>query len=265
MRTVALIVAVALGIAAALGVHSYIRGRQAEFQQRTRPVAVAVASRAIAEGEELTPEMVSFKEMPADSLTADMIGRGEIDRYFGRTVQRAVGEGLHLRVSHFISREPRAASSHLGRGRRAVAISVDATSGVAGLVRPGDHVDILATTSGGRGQGGASPATWSVLSDVSVLAVDDRMGEVGYAPSRYGDYRRGYSTLTLAVTPVEAALLTYLKDHAKLTFLLRPREELGQTEAVPAVNAANVQQLAQQANRLRQREIQELEPAGGPR
>jgi len=261
MRTAALIVAIALGIAAAVGVRSYIKSKETQFEREVRPVLVAVARRTIEAGEELERDAVSLQEIPANMLTSDLIGEHELGRYLGRKVTREVGRDTQLRVSHFISRDPRVASERLVQGRRAITIAVDSTTGVAGLVRPGDHVDILASTTGARraGGGGASAETWTVLSDVTVLAVDDRMSDTAVGLQDYRGYRRGYGSITLAVTPLEAQLLAYLKDNAKLTFVLRSRAELGEREAVPVIDGSNVRQMAAQANQRRQQEIKELD------
>ncbi len=265
MRTVALIVAIALGIAAAIGVRSYLKSQQSRIEQEYKPVRVAAARGLVEAGKELTREMVTMQEVPARMLSRDMIAENELDRYLGREVTRDIGAGTQIRVGHFLSREPRrVAAQRLAEGQRAIAIAVDATSGIAGLVRPGDHLDILATTVRARRKGGglsSEPETWKVLSDVTVLAVDDRMGEAAPGLADYRGYRRGYSSFTLAVTPLEAQLLAYLKDNSKLTFALRPRSELGEKQSVPAIDGSNVRQLAAEANRRRQEEIQELEEA----
>ena len=264
MRTVALIVAIVLGIVAAIGVRSYLKAQQVQFQRQVRPVKVAVARRTIEADEELTQDMIELEEIPANMLTTDMIVEQELGRYVGvgRRVTRNIDKGTQIRVGHFISRELRVAAERLTEGKRAITIAVDATSGVAGLVRPGDHVDIVATTTGTRRAApttGAAPETWKVLSDVTVLAVDDRMTETAAGITDYRSYRRGYSSFTLAVTPLEAQILSYLKDNAKLTFVLRPRTELGEKQGVPTIDGSNVRELAGQANTARQEEIQKLE------
>lgn len=259
MRTVALIIAIVLGIAAAVGIRTYLQSREQEFQQQHKLVRVLETRTSIEAGDTLSEEMVGYKKVPADTLTGTEISENELGRFQGKELKRDVGRGVILRVSHFISREPQLASRRLSEGKRAVTIAVDNTSGVAGLIKPGDHVNIHATSV----QTGQNAHTWTVLNDVAVLAVDDRMS--GASVGMYRRHARGYSTLTLSVSPLEAQLLTYLKDNAELTFTLRPRTEVGQKEAVPDVDASNVKGLAEDANRRRQEELKELEePAEEP-
>ena len=258
MRTAGLVVAILLGIAAAVGARTYLKSQQRAFQEQHKMVEVAVAAHSITAGETLTEDMVAFEEKPAGSQSAEDIPRLSIGRYLGRKATGNIDRGSQILVRHFVAPSSRMASTMLVEGRRALTIAVDATSGVAGLIHPGDHVDIHATSAPDRGAG-AEPETWLVLSDVTVLAVDDRMSEVPLGLTDYSGYRRGYSNLTFALTPLEAQLLTYLKDRARLTFSLRPKTELGQKTPMPSVNSGNVQDLARQANLERQKELQELE------
>ena len=255
MRTVALIVAVLLAIAAGVGVHSYVKRQEMKQREESKEVDIAVAGRHISSGDLLTFDMLEFKPQQARYITNEDITKPMISSYVNRRVERDIAKGTPLKVSHFVSREKPPASKSLSEGKRAITIAVDVTSGVAGLVRPGDNVDIYATTSATKGSGTAR--TWLVLSQVLVLAVDDRMSETGLAVDSRG-LRRGYSNLTVAVASLEAEVLIYLQEQSKLTFALRPRAELGQKEPAPVVDQGNVEKLAQEANAKRQKEIQEL-------
>lgn len=253
MRTVALIIAIILGIAAAVGIRTYLKGREREFEQEHKLVGVLETRTSLEAGDALEAGMVRTRQVSAATLSGAEIPANEMDAYIGKEIKRNVGRGVQLRVSHFISREPRLASRRLAEGKRAITIAVDNTSGVAGLIKPGDHVNVHSTSV----STGQNPQTWTVLSDVSVLAVDDRLSDVSVGP--YSRHKRGYSSLTLAVSPLEAQVLTFLKDNAELTFTLRPRTEVGERQAVPTVDASNVQTLANDANQERQQELQQLE------
>lgn len=267
MRTAAFIVAIILGIVAAVGVRSYLKSQKVQHKQTQRLVEVAVARRSIRNGEVLTRDMLGLREEPASALHGLHIPFLELDRYVGRKVNRNIDRGTLILRSHFSPRLRERASGVVAEGKRALSINVDATSGVAGLITPGDSVDIMATMTVAdpdARRGGAALKTWRVLSDVSVLAVDDRMSRSAVAYSGTAAYRRGYATLTLAVTPAEAEILVHLKEHAKLTFVLRSQSEVGEKESLPVVDAVNVMDLAAEANRKRQKEIQDLERVKAP-
>lgn len=268
MRTIALIVAVALGIVAALGVRSYLKKQERQYEQQYREVDVAAAGRSIDAGEELTRDMIAFQKKPQKSLSSLDIVRLDVDRYLGRKVNRNIDRGSQIMVSDFTRRRPESAARALPDGMRAMSINVDAVTGVSGLINPGDSVDILATITEGEGRAkleAASVKTMRVLSDVTVLAVDNRMSATSNSLDTRRGYGRNYANLTLAVTPMESQLLVYLQEHATLTFVLRPQTEVGQEGELPEVSASNVTELAKEANKERQRRIEEVEkvPATG--
>jgi len=256
MRTVAVIVAVLLAIAAAIGVRSYMKRQERDFNQKLKVVKVAVAKVHVGAGEVLARDMVAYADKQSAFLEPTDITGGNLGNYVGRKLERDVGKGTPLKSSFFVSREKKPASKVLQEGKRAITLAVDITSGVAGLVRPGDNVDIYATTSA---RAGGTPRTWLVLSQVNVLAVDDRMSDITVGQTDYRGYRRGYSSFTLSVTSLEAQVLIYLQDYAQLTFALRPRTELGQKGGAPVIDGGNVEQYAGEANKDRQREIRELD------
>ncbi|MFP4028003.1 MAG: Flp pilus assembly protein CpaB [Candidatus Brocadiia bacterium] len=253
MRIVALIVAILLGIAAAVGIKTYLNKQERSFEKKHKPESVAIAKHTIKTGEYLEATDIMFREIPAKSLSPDLITRSQLSSFIGRKVQREIGEDMEIRRSHFVERGLPTAAGRLGQGKRALTVAVDVTSGVAGLVRPGDRVDVYATsTAATSGAAGAAKETWLVLNNVHVLATDTRLTDVPFGGDRYRQYKKGYSTLTLSVTPEEAQLLTYLQDNAKLTFTLRSYEEAVRTRdewaAPPPVTSADVRKRAEKAN-----------------
>ena len=75
----------------------------------------------------------------------------------------------------------------LGAGMRAVTVGVDAVSGVAGLISPGDHIDLILTQSNEEKDQPIDRRVFgeTVLSDIRVIAVDQVLieGAQGAPPS----------------------------------------------------------------------------------
>jgi len=104
-------------------------------------------------------------------------------------------------------------------------VGVDAVSGTAGLIFPGDHVDLILTqdivdTTGGGGSKGAGfkVAAETVLRDVRVIAIDQQLvqgsqGEGAAAGSR---------TVTLEVTPEEVEKVAVATRLGHLSMAVRP-------------------------------------------
>jgi pilus assembly protein CpaB len=111
--------------------------------------------------------------------------------------------------------------------RRAVSVKVDSVIGVAGFVKPGARVDILATV---RRIDEEKPIPYSkvILQDVRVLAVDQKLEE-----ARDGDPEL-VNVVTVEVGPSEAEHLIYAAHEGKLQLALRTPgdDEIVETKSV---------------------------------
>jgi pilus assembly protein CpaB len=103
-------------------------------------------------------------------------------------------------------------------GMRAVSIPVDVTADVSGFVFPGDRVDVLITLpvpqSEGTGGGYQHKAAETVLRDVRVIAIDQRVD----TKNQEAVLAR---TVTLEVTPKESQIVAVAADIGKLSLSLR--------------------------------------------
>jgi pilus assembly protein CpaB len=101
---------------------------------------------------------------------------------------------------------------------RAVSVPVTATSGISGLVFPGDQVDILVSetlpATGPKGNATPQKAAETVLHDVRVLAVDQKL------ESKSGEAAVAHN-VTLEVTPKQAEQIAVATEMGKLSLSLR--------------------------------------------
>ncbi len=108
---------------------------------------------------------------------------------------------------------------------RAVSIPVTSTSGVAGFVLPNDHVDILLNQDihAATGQVADRPgrgdllrfAAEAILSDVRVVAVDDKLAKPDAAANQQG------KTVTVEVSAKDAETLVLATHMGELVLALR--------------------------------------------
>jgi len=98
-------------------------------------------------------------------------------------------------------------------GKRAIAVPVTDSSGVAGLIQPRSRVDVLFTRSGIM----AEVSTITILQDVEVLAVG-RLTQVGQTVDPRAPR---VPVATLLVTPEEARKLELAKNQGKISLALR--------------------------------------------
>jgi len=110
----------------------------------------------------------------------------------------------------------------LGAGKRAISVGVDVVSGTAGLIWPGDHVDLILTMDNADPTQpvGKRISGETVLSDVRVIAIDQQLvqGAGGAAPTANSSSR----TVTLEVSPDDAERVAVASRLGKLALSVRP-------------------------------------------
>lgn len=115
-------------------------------------------------------------------------------------------------------------------GMRAVTVGVDIVTGTAGLIWPGDRVDVILTQSVPPAQPASPPqvAAETMLADVRVIAIDQRLVE-GASPDHppAGNEAR---TVTLEVAAKSAERLAVAETLGKLSLAVRSAEQ-GSQEA----------------------------------
>jgi len=103
----------------------------------------------------------------------------------------------------------------LSPGMRAVSIAIDTVKGVAGLITPGDRVDVIAIPPG-TGEG--SPRGYAILRGVLVLALGSEVKTSAAPPEGLLNAAPApLTTITLALTPSQVDLI----DGADLSTTLR--------------------------------------------
>jgi pilus assembly protein CpaB len=175
----------------------------------------------LARDEDFTAKSVPVAELPANAIidtpTARAGLRGALIRTYldvGQPVSQA--DILRPRDRGFLA-------SVLGAGMRAISVGVDPVSGVAGLIWPGDHVDVLLTQQLNKEPAGKRVLSETVLSNVRVIAIDQEI--VQGAPAGTSQAGKIARTVTLEVTPEQAAKVTVAEELGRLALAIRAAEE----------------------------------------
>jgi pilus assembly protein CpaB len=230
-----LVLAIGTAGLAAMFVRNLMHAQQAAIQHQAEPpppvpaIEVLVAKNPIPAGTFIKPEDLRWQVWPEGSLASGYVtkDKGSIEQFTGAVVKVgfSVGEPVtEIRVAKPGDRGFLAAV--LAPGNRAVAIAVNAQTGVSGFVLPGDHVDVLIThafQSKGSDQRNVT-VTETALQDLRVIAVDqsaaDNATEAVLA-----------KTVTLEATPKEAETLNLIANMGKVSLALR---SLALAEAPPS-------------------------------
>jgi len=136
---------------------------------------------------------------------------------------------------------------------RAMSIDVNGSASVSGMVKPGDHVDVIGTFNLPDDAGNikrGDPVTCTILQKVLVLATGS---ETAKSRSRLqGLGNSGYSTVTLAVTPREAEMLAFAEQiRGRLVLTLRGRTDTETEDELPSVDFAKIRGEIEDLNKER--------------
>ena len=237
--------AIVCGIAAFVGSQRYLAERAAaverRWEERYRPVRVLVAARDLAPGRVLRESDIARREMPSAFVPGGAFPADAVARVLGQQLVFALRRGDALVGSHLAGREGPTLAARLQRGTRAVTVPVDEVSSQAGLVRPGDRIDLMLAEERAEA-GGRCVVVQPLLEAVSVLATGRTQrplpGSAAALAAQLGeaDPSPDYSTITLDVTPEQAQLLAVGLRIGELVPLLRPEGETGAPEAAVAAS-----------------------------
>jgi pilus assembly protein CpaB len=200
------------------------RAVEAEAAPLARPVApqksVLVARGTIGRGQILKPSDFAWQPWPDGGFDRGYIvaGTKPIEAFAGWVARDPFVPGEPITEAKMVAPGSRGfLSAVLRPGMRAVSVPVTVTSGISGFVFPGDQVDILITHSlpaGGNGGAYQPKAAETVLHDVRVLAVDQKLeGKGGEAIVAH--------TATLEVTPKQSEIIAVASEMGKLSLSLR--------------------------------------------
>lgn len=239
----------------------------AAIAESRQPAIFAIAVRRIETGETLTPDLVRSGPVRA-ALQGATASPGEV---VGKVATTAIAAGTPI-ARTAIGNEDKLAL-RVPVGMRAISIDTTSEIAVAGLIRPGDRVDVQVVYPGSdasvRGPGSSQAAT--LLQMVEVLAVGQAV--IGSAPAN--DDKTGGTfeaqpaqarNVTLALTPADVSTLSLAKAQGAVYLSLRnpaDRALIDRPVAKPARTAA-VKPAVRPARRPRQ-ESREIELVVGDR
>lgn len=230
-----LIAAVVVGVFAAGLVYLAIR-KQNEKQRDLleNQVKVVKARQTIRAGRPLTRDHITIDKVPKEFLPHNVLLKSDVEVYLGQPLKSTVQESSMIVTGDFrVSQVNKDLASKIPVGSRALTVPVDKISGVAGLLKPGDHVDILGTfpvqkkeelVPAGGGGSSSGYMTLPLLQNVTLLAVGQQATRATGEKSSRG--AGSYNSVTLSVTMQEAELLTIAQERGDLDLLLRNPDDV---------------------------------------
>jgi pilus assembly protein CpaB len=186
---------------------------------------VLAAARPVHAGALLKPEDLASKSVPVTDPAADDSSPDTADArrgLVGAMVRRTLSPGDIVRNADVMRPGDHGfLAAVLGPGMRAVTIAVDNTTGSAGLIWPGDQVDLILTQTIGEANLpiGHRVAAETVLTDVRVIAIDQQLMQgADTAPGQA-------KTVTLEVTEEQAERVSVATRLGRLSLSVRAAEK----------------------------------------
>ncbi|HJT08852.1 MAG TPA: Flp pilus assembly protein CpaB [Stellaceae bacterium] len=222
---------------------------EAQRQQPTpqQPATmVLVAKGNLSAGQFVRAENLRWQPWPADGIAPSYIvqGQRQLEDFIGAVVRSGVGDGEPVTETRLVRPRDRGfLAAVLDPGYRAVTVNVTPSSGVAGFIYPGDHVDMIVTlqvTSEGKDPINPTKTVQhqnrvseTVLHDVRVLAIDQRADDQtkDAAP-------KAAALATLQVTPKQAEVVAVVGSVGQISLSLR---SLARDEAEAAADSGRQQ------------------------
>jgi pilus assembly protein CpaB len=192
-------------------------------------VAVAVAVADLQWGTKLSREMIKAAPFLEKSLPEGYFT--DVDALVGRVLITPLKEREPIIESKLAPDDVTVGgvAAVVKPGKRAVAVKGDKVIGLSGLIRPGDHVDVLVTLVHPQTK---SEMTKLVLEDVMVLATGAQIEKAGGGGK--GEDTAPYDVYALEVTPEEGEKLALASAEGKLQFALRNAADKGSVRTTGA-------------------------------
>jgi pilus assembly protein CpaB len=221
-----LVIALVLGLLAALISHRTMKRQEEKIKEGWNLVPIVVASRDISEGSSLEWDMVAEHQIPEQFASSSLVEPKQIERVIGQQLMVPLQKGDPIMWSHFRTDSSASRLSNIvNKAWRAISIPIGGANAVSGMVRPNDHVDIIATLPDEKRQGNL---TVTLMQDILVLAIDQITSTTNI--NLLDDSKKNFSTITVMVMPEEAELLALASQMGRLHLTLRNPEDPGTLE-----------------------------------
>lgn len=242
-RAIAFVVATILAIIAAVAVYSYLRGIEQRAVEEADAVVGYVATDRIEPGT-LADTAIQLGTIEQAEIPRTLLAEGavtDLSQITGRVVAEVILPGDQIVSERFAAPGQQAQVLAIPPDHQAMSVQVGIPPGVAGFLRKGDHVSVIAFLEAPTDDGDTvvvedpetgtqteqeetQPRAQFVLQDVEILAVGRRLQPTEEQPEGGTTQTEGV-LLTVAVTPEEAERLAYATLDGSLYLTLLPEDE----------------------------------------
>lgn len=259
-KLIPLIIGILLAAVSSYMISVYMNQQKKMFVKEAQETVYAIqqnqVSALVARGDIPTGATVDASMLESAILSKQQIAPNAV-RYFNelenKVTTRPIRMGEQLTTDMFRSTDVVEAQTQVSlsmlipEGKRATSIAVDNISSIVGMLKPGDHVDVLGIINLiPQGKNAPEPMSIPLFQDVLILAIgeDYWLGEVKseslmkklFGLTKELEKKSKTDTrnplVTLALDPEETSVISYVQEHGKLRLVLRsPSDKTKQTTA----------------------------------
>lgn len=209
---VLLFIALSLGLISAFLTYNYLTGLTAV--QDAEMVDVVVALTKIPANTEIRANMLAWKKIPKEALHLDAVQN--LQDAQGRITANDIFAGEQVLWSRLLPKGTVPGLSYnIPEDKRAVTVAVNEVIGVAGFIKPGDKVDVIATFAFDP------PQSTTILQNVTVLAIAQEMQSDAEQKAKLS------TSVTFALSPSQAERLVLAESLGEIRLALRPPQAVG--------------------------------------
>lgn len=217
-----LFAALVLGLASSWMTMRYLQSQKARIeaslaghQKKAAGVSVVVARKDLPAGAVVSYESMAERDVPQDYVPNEAVMPDQFDSAQGQHLIYPVQKGKPLLWAYLDKGQNKPFSDSFPAGYRAMTIQVDEVNSLSGMLQPGDRIDLIAALRQGRREN-----VFPLLQNVPVLATGRRVQ--GRRPVQDDKAEeRGYTTITLEVSPTDAQRIILAQQKGKITAVLR--------------------------------------------
>jgi len=220
-------------------VNTWMKQERSRLAERTKKVVepqesgvfVLVAAKDVPAGHIIVVADLRWQSWPDKSVPQQYVVRKDATstdipaNYVGTVVRRGIVASGPITSDNLIKLGDRGfLAAVLKPGTRAISVRVDESTGVAGLIYPGDRVDVILTHEVGvkgkeadRDTEHKVRVSETILSNVRIIAIDQSLEDLKANKAQ----TRAPKTVTVEVTPHQAEMITVATRMGTLTLTLQ--------------------------------------------
>ena len=263
------VISIAIGLLAAVLTRTYLASKDAEIQrlkadfvEKHKTIDVLCFAREVPSGTILAKTDLGIKTVPASGLRGQALTEENVIEVIGRKILNGHKTGELLFWADIEGGNPVAGglAADIRKKMRAVSVNCTGAAAVSGMVKPNDHVDVIASFSFPKLAADGRTmiqelVTCTILQNVLVLATGKETAKS--ATARGDAFGAGaYSTVTLEVTPREAEMLVFAEQiKGRISLALRNRNDTYYEKELPQVDFEKIRGEIEELNKKRQNEL----------